>query len=337
MNKLLCLASALLLLLSCSKSDTPTPNPPPPPPPPTNADSVVMKTGWSKIQVANTVLSDVAWIDANHLAILAPYYRQIYSSADGGVNWSSMLIYAYGVNITARPNGRLYWTLGIPNFTWINRYQNGVVDSANLNKSAADLVFLDDSTGYASLTSAPGLAQTHNGGDTWELAATGPTNFGSSMYSTLFFVDSNHGLVSFDRRVYYTNQGISDWHQSAIGAPTSPNISCSKVQIVSPGLDFAGFSDGSLFRSSDTGKTFMPVQLPLTNAPSGQEWLDFQFVDANNGYLCFRNVILQTIDGGNNWDTVVYDKKGKFVELEFLDAHHGAAVTDSGSVFMYKN
>ena len=338
MNKLLCLGSALLLLLSCSKSDSPTPNPPPPPPPPPeNVDSVVVKSGWSKIHVANTLLSDVTWIDANHLAILAPYYRQIYSSADGGINWSPLSLYAYGVNITSRPDGRLYWANGMPNFNWIYRYQNGVGDSVNLNKTAPDLVFLDDSTGYASLTSAPGLAQTHNGGDTWELAATGPTNFGSSLYSTLFFLDSTHGLVSFDRRVYYTNQGISNWHQSTISAPSASNIYCSKVQLVSPSLAYAGFSDGSLFRSIDTGKSFTPVQLPLTTLTSATQWLDFQFLDANNGYLCYGNVILQTIDGGNNWDKVVYDKKEAFIELEFLDAHHGAAVTDSGSVFIYKN
>jgi len=226
----------------------------------------------------------------------------------------------------------------VGSFTWINRYKNGVGDSVNLiNKKASDLVFLDDSTGYASLRSAPGLAQTHNGGDTWELAATGAINFGSSFYSTLFFLDSNHGLVSFDRRVYYTNQGISNWQQSSINAPSATDIYCSKVQMVSPDLAYAGFSDGSLFRSIDSGRSFTPVQLPLTKSTNGHYWLDFQFLDGNNGYLCFENVILQTIDGGNNWDTVVYSKKRKFIELEFLDVHHGAAVTDSGSVFMYKN
>ena len=336
MNKLLYLLT-LLLLLSCSKTDTPTPTPPPPPPPPVNVDSGVMKTGWSKTQVINTLLSDVTWIDANRLAVIAPNYRQIFSSADGGIHWSPLSAYGNGVNITSRPNGRLYWTLGNSNITWINRYQNGVADSANLNKIAADLVFLDDSTGYASLTSLPGLAQTHNGGDTWELAATDPTNFGSSFYSTLFFLTPNQGLVSFDRRVYYTNQGISNWHQSTISAPSAFNVYCSKVQVVSPNLAYAGFSEGSLFRSIDTGKSFTPVQLPLTTSTSGKEWLDFQFLDANNGYLCFVNVVLQTNDGGNNWDTVVYDKKRKFIELEFLDAHHGAAVTDSGSVFIFKN
>jgi photosystem II stability/assembly factor-like uncharacterized protein len=201
---------------------------------------------------------------------------------------------------------------------------------------APDLVFLDDSTGYASLRSTPGLAQTHNGGSTWELAATGSINFGSSIYSTLYFLDSSHGLVSFDRRVYYTSQGISNWQQSAINAPSAFNIYCSKVQVVSPNLAYAGFSDGTLFRSVDSGKTFTPVQLPVTKPTSGQEWLDFQFLDPNNGYLCFVNLVLQTIDGGNKWDTVVYDKKQKFIELEFLDANHGAAVTDSGSVFIYK-
>ena len=339
MNKLICVLT-LSLLFSCSKTDTPTPTPqppPPPPPPPAYIDSGFLKTGWSRKQVANTYLTDVTWIDANHLAIIAPNYHKIFSSTDGGINWSPLSQYAYGINITSRPNGRLYWTIGHNNFTWINRYQNGVGDSVNLNKNASDLVFLDDSTGYASLNSAPGLAQTHNGGDTWELAATGAINFGSSFYSTLFFLDSNHGLVSFDRRVYYTNQGISNWQQSTISAPSTFNVYCSKVQMVSSNLAYAGFSDGSLFRSIDSGKSFTPVQLPLTKSTSGQEWLDFQFLDSNNGYLCFVNLILQTTDGGNKWDTVVYDKKRKIIELEFLDIHHGAAVTDSGKVFMFKN
>ena len=125
--------------------------------------------------------------------------------------------------------------------------------------------------------------------------------------------------MSFDRRVYYTNQGISNWHQSTISAPSTSNIYCSKVQLVSQSLAYAGFSDGSLFRSIDSGKTFTPVQLPLTTLTSATQWLDFQFLDANNGYLCYGNVILQTIDGGNNWDKVVYDKKESFIELEFLE------------------
>jgi hypothetical protein len=189
-----------------------------------------MKIGWSKIEVANTFLTDVTWIDANRLVVIAPYYRQIFSSANGGINWSPLSQYAYGINITSRPNGRLYWTVGVSNYSWISRYQNGVADSVSLNKIATDLVFLDDSTGYASLTSAPGLAQTHNGGDTWELAVTNQTNFGSSLYSTLFFLTPNQGLMSFDSRVYYTNQGISNWHESTISAPTASNIVCTKVQ-----------------------------------------------------------------------------------------------------------
>jgi len=333
MNKLLCLAAILLLLLSCSKSDNPTPPPPPPPPPPVDADSIVMKTGWSNKLLANTLLSDVTWIDANHLAILAPNKRQIFNSTDGGMNWAPLSTYAYGVNIISRPNGRLYWATGLPNFTWIYRYQNGIADSVNLNKVAPDLIFLDDNIGYASLTSAPGLAQTHNGGDTWEPVTTHQANFGASYYSTLSFLDSIHGLISFDNKVYYTNEGTGNWHQSTINIPAF-NMGCTALEMLPPNLAYAGFQNGTLFRSIDTGMSFTPIQLPLANS---QQWLDFQFLDATNGYLCYGNVILRTTDGGNNWDTVVYDKKQKFIELEFLDAHHGAAVADSGRVFMFKN
>jgi photosystem II stability/assembly factor-like uncharacterized protein len=113
-------------------------------------------------------------------------------------------------------------------------------------------------------------------------------------------------------------------------------LSVQKYKAVSPNLAYAGFNDGSLYRSTDSGKIFTPVQLPVTKLTGRQSFLDFQFLDANNGYLCFVNAILQTHNGGNTWDTVVYDKKRNFIELEFLDADHGAAVTDSGSVFIYK-
>jgi len=294
-----------------------------------------MKTGWSKIHIIDAALSDVTWIDANHLSILVPNYREIFNSNDGGNSWSPLTAWAYGVNITSTPNGSLYWALGFPNHTWLNRYQNNIADSVNLNITAPDLVFLNDSVGYASLTSSPGLAKTHNGGTTWELAATGIPNFGPGGYSTLFFLDSNRALISFDRKIYYTNQGISSWNQSTISAPSGSNIYCSKVQVVSSDLSYAGFSDGSLFRSIDSGKSFTPVQLPLTTGPV--YWVDFQFLDANNGFLCYQNTILHTADGGNTWDTAVFDKNSRFIELEFFDAHHGAAVAESGYAYLYKN
>jgi len=333
MNKLLYPLAFSLFLFSCSKSDSPTP-PPPPPPPPVDTVASFMTNGWTKVQVTQSFLSDIAWIDADHLVTNASENRQIFGTANGGQSWQAFPFYAYGDNLIKIPDGSLTWT-NAADKTLIGRFKNGVVDSFRLAASVMDLFYLDATHGFASLAAGSGLAETHNGGNSWQVASTG-INLPASQYSTLFFLDSLHGITGFGLQVYVTTTGIHSWQTSLINDAPTGNYQCSRLEMISPNVAYAGFTNGTLFRSTDTGKTFSPLLIPTRNSNSGH-WLDTQFFDANHGYACHDDVILQTFNGGASWDTAVFDKGKMFIELEFLDQNHGAVCTKEGAVYLYKN
>jgi photosystem II stability/assembly factor-like uncharacterized protein len=236
-------------------------------------------------------------------------------------------------NIISTSDNSLHWTTAQPNDRYIGRYKNGVKDSVLLANHSSDILFLDSLHGYTSLTDGSGLARTIDGGTSWQIVNTGITVPASTHYSNLSFLDSNNAILGWQNAIYFTHGGVNNWIASQIlSAPTSTYFNTS-LAMPSANRLYAGFSNGNVYRSADGGQTFQPLPIPTQDANKNM-WLDMEFLDPDNGYVCYNDLILHTANGGANWDTAVYSKGKQFVELDFSDPNHGDLYRTRGRLFI---
>ena len=331
MKRFLTICLVYSLLQACSSNQKPPIDPPPAPP----VDTNYLATGWQMVQVTSAPLYDISLIDQNNMVTVSPFPIEIQGSINGGSNWSQLPIYSIINNIITTSDNSLHWTTAQPNDRYIGRYKNGVKDSVLLANHSSDIFFLDSLNGYTSLTDGSGLARTINGGTSWQVVNTGLAVAASSHYSNLAFLDSNNAILAWQNSIYFTHAGINSWTASQItNAPTSTYFNTT-LAMPSADRQYAGFSNGNVYRSADGGQTFQPLPIPTQDANKNM-WLDLEFLDPDNGYACYNDLILHTANGGAKWDTAVYVKGKQFIELDFSDPNHGAACTGQGAVYLYK-
>jgi len=325
---IICLS--LVLLQACSPGQNPPIVPPTPP-----VDTNFLAPGWKMVQVTTAPLLDINLVDANNMIAVSPFPIELHGSIDGGNNWTQLPIYSMVNNIISTADNSFHWTLSQPQDRFISRYKNGILDSVQITNHSSDIIFLDTLHGYVSLTDGSGLAQTHDGGTSWQPVNTGLTVEAVTHFSNLAFLDSNNAILGWKNAIYFTHGGITSWSASQIlNAPGDPYYN-TNLAMASAQHAYAAFSNGNIYKSVDGGQTFQPLPVPTQNA-NKNSWMDMEFLDPDNGYICYSDLILHTSNGGAKWDTAVYSKGKQFIELDFSDPNHGAACTVQGAVYIYK-
>jgi len=121
------------------------------------------------------------------------------------------------------------------------------------------------------------------------------------------FVDSTHGWAvggntgSGGAVVLKTTDGGTTW-TSIAGLPLPGTVKPLSVDFVDRSLGWIGCSDGSVYKSTDHGNTWVKLTVPLT-APV----TSLKFISSKTGWVCGRGDfeiggdILKTTDGGTSW------------------------------------
>jgi photosystem II stability/assembly factor-like uncharacterized protein len=104
------------------------------------------------------------------------------------------------------------------------------------------------------------------------------------------------------------------------------------LSVVSKRVVWASGTHGTYLRTTDSGKTWVPAQVP------GAESLDFRDVEAFSADLAYllaagpgeQSRIYKTSDGGNHWDLQFtnHEPKGFFDCMAFWDTQRGIVVGD---------
>ena len=314
----------LNFLYSCSKGDSNPVTPTPAPKPDT------LTAGWSKITFTSPFLSDVVF--QNSLVGYVEASGSIYKSMDGGNTWSKLSKTFYGIkNIAVTNDGKLF-VVGTVDTVYKSTDGGASFSYVATGKgSLTDIFFSDNNTGYIPFSN--GMLLTTDGGITWApvIPTTGlsiPTIFD---YNSIFFFNSSTGWISVSATsaVYKTNGNINSWTKSNIvGIGPFPGILV--LFATSPSVVYLGSGAGNIFKSTDGGANFSVI---TTFAPvSHTAYLDLHFIDANVGYASYTTRIYKTVDGGATWTPVVSLGYEEFVEIHFVDATHGWACTNHGSI-----
>ena len=212
--------------------------------------------------------------------------------------------------------------------TWYNVTPQGITETGY----SLGAQFLDVTHAwlqFADLNNYPNggtMYRTSDGGITW---TSHTTPFSSGDIS---FLDSNNGWLLADLgvgagsesvAVFQTTDGGATWNQTFTNDPTNANANdtlpraglksgITPINMQTAWVNGVVYASGSiyLFRTDDSGKSWVNVQLPLTEEAKTAELFfeKVKFVSPTQGFLIMRitgpkirTVIYQTIDAGNTW------------------------------------
>lgn len=232
----------------------------------------------------------------------------------------------------------LYWTSD-DGRTWRTVTPPGIGD---VIARVADVDAVDDRHLWVSASDIPGdrdvhgsirhpeILRTTDGGRTWR-AVIPPGCYGCGG-SHLSFLDARHGfaLNGFPNRLYATADGGATWRlvastpfSGALTFVTSREAWGVSDPTGSVGSDERPVGGGKLFRTTDGGQTWRPVQLrpPAAYAHDASVAELPQFFGTRNGVVavCYRDpgagaqhlVVYVTADGGRTWSGHVGPEIGR--------------------------
>ena len=184
--------------------------------------------------------------------------------------------------------------------------------------------FTDQNTGW--LAAAPWgtpdmdgyVLKTTDGGDSWEIKMTEPSN-------AVFFVDTDSGCVGSIGGVYRTTDGGDTWQFVDMGAPRA----ISQIFFVNTLTGWAVCQEGFMAKTIDGGQTW--VQQPYG---TDRDISDVFFLDENLGWYVTGEpaTIATTRDGGVTWTFQTCPTTVALREIMFADENVGWIVGYYGTI-----
>lgn len=311
---LLFIAVTGITVLSCVKGDNPIVRPDNP----RNQGGVpYFGPGWTKLNIG-AGFYDVFFVN-DTMGYLAGE-NGVYRSVNGGQNWSKCNVPSAQYFNLYFINEKFGWA--VSNQTLARTVDSGKTwTSSNSSFNFSDVFFLDENFGYA--TSAGGVLISKDAGVTWTKTNTvnNPAGF------TLTFRDSKNGFISTQQNGYWKT---SDSGVTFTRVPSMPN-SVYNTQFLSDGLTgMAMGADGRLYKTADGGNTWNSAFSVNDN------YFDFSFSDANNGFIMTQNFVYKVT--GTTLSKELYTPIGsdRFVECHFTaDGKHGWVVNFAGYLYRY--
>jgi photosystem II stability/assembly factor-like uncharacterized protein len=247
---------------------------------------------------------------------------QVYRTSDGGSTWTeaSTLNYpgetgnfmsAYNMVFADEQRGWIAETFSM----WHTEdggksWSRGLSGSlpAEAGKGLIDIFFLTPQMGWACGTEGR-LYQTSDGGSTWHSQVVAK---GVDYFYQVLFLDSRTGWLKSDNTVYRTVDGGETWRPRPIAGKDgdivtglTSFISAEEGWVVGhvvQGGDWALKSGrGIVLHTADAGAHWQALQVG-----EGEPFFSrIHFVDANAGWLCSRDNVYRTEDGGRTWRIVL--------------------------------
>jgi len=318
---------------------------------------------WIPLTITSRNLYSVSYIDANNCTIggkstwipsAYDYESTVIRITDGGTSW--YIYYQvgendfYGVsnNTLVGGEGEIYHTSN-NGTTWVAQRTGPVrkLRGASFTSSNIGTVVGHNGT----------ILRTTNGGSTWasQLYDSPSTNGSINDYlKAVSFSDANHGFVVSGNAfndgsiVFYepgiilrTTNGGTIWVvkynnlNAAFNGVSSPSANiCFAVgvyKILDQGeyVDHAGWASTTDGGASWRNRYFTSITDPLT---------DVSFTDNNIGTMVgHKGRIMQTTDGGYNWNTKNSRTSKNLHGVCFTDANNGTVVGDDGTILRTNN
>ncbi|MDA3860987.1 MAG: YCF48-related protein [Melioribacteraceae bacterium] len=252
--------------------------------------------------VAENFWSGVEFISENTI-VASGFYGAFLKSEDKGVTWTSSYVSNKNVCPTVRD---IYFIEDNIGYTaQRNRVVSKTIDGGNTWKQIMPdtsvkgytnygVQFLDENIGFVVGENGGDGAfyGTTNGGENWTLV----NGIFGNLLTSLYFSDSEKGVVVGDNVVAFTEDGGNNWTNSIINGASGGNFL--KVKFLNSNFGLA--CGNILIKTIDGGKTWDYLQIPgLT-----QVIKSCAIVDEQTWYIACDKLVLVTTDGGANWTDI---------------------------------
>jgi photosystem II stability/assembly factor-like uncharacterized protein len=185
-----------------------------------------------------------------------------------------------------------------------------------------DIFFINENVGWTCGQVSNSGPETRNlvlgtkdGGKNWQVQLEVP----SFNLFTIAFANENEGWVSGDAaRIYHTTDGGNNWELQA-------NLSGDVLS-----LELVNSLHIWAARGSGIGEPL------IYTANGGRNWIadssitwayDTSFLDTLNGWVCGRDKIARTTDGGNNWEIQLNIFPLEWTDIVMISRNYGYAIT----------
>ena len=282
---------------------------------------------WSKIQLPEYVIRDVAFINSLYGYAIC-FDGKIIKTENGGLDWTEVFQCDYGVDVyggiihfindsdsigftsTSDYSGSMYKTTD-GGASWFNIQNSPYLKS---------ICFTNDTLGYAIKESGVVVKSTDQG-ITWrniynEISA-------ESDFNTLYFLNDSNGFIGgLYGRLLQTLDGGNTW------TPYSPTYNdIRKVNFPVDSIGYAIDDSNRILKTSDHGKSWSHIYTYDRASLN-----DIYFIDNDTGLIVgAQRTILRTTDGGLNWTrTLTGGLAANYRCIDFLDNATGF-ISSTGS------
>ena len=159
------------------------------------------------------------------------------------------------------------------------------------------VTFADATRGWA-VGHGGTVLHTADGGENWALQHAAGADV---TLLSVWFENASHGIaVGAFGHAMETNDGGRTWKQLTVGAGDDRDRHLNGIFAVPNGPLYIAAESGTVFRSTDNGKTWVTLRLPY----NGSVWGGLPLRDGNAIVYGMRGHVLHTADQGRTWSDV---------------------------------
>ena len=288
---------------------------------------------WTHHNINYAYFNDIHFFDEQRGVALM--YTSIIQTADGGETWGDPIdIDNYHLfSLRALASGADNHLVAVGFDGYITKSVDGGNTWEKVSKgptqSISQIGFFNESDGFAVTTSSMlgSLLRSSDGGKTWDYDTTienGP------FYKMQVLGDNSCFLLSTTGQMVKTVDGANTWSVSNVPDVT---VRYADMQFADNQTGYMCADSSVLVKSIDGGESW--DQIDFTE---NYHFSNLFFVDANHGWLVDWDgkQILETSDGGINWETSTLEADGLVyqpIDIFFKDENVGFASTKEGVLF----
>jgi photosystem II stability/assembly factor-like uncharacterized protein len=335
LSRIICHAIALVITFtSCTRDTDDVVSPPPDPTDTTQPiDSPVTETlapGWKEIKLpTDDYIYDIVFYGDTGYCYAG---KHLYRSVDGGDNWEKVLFspkHFGNISMGSAENAVIlsaYSTGDLPSTVYFTKNGGGSFDSLTFYDQVTDVFFINRETAFMI---GKKFWKTIDGGASWQEVYN--FNDPKGEYRSLYFLDELNGFINKYNGAFFTGDGGITWKKLGLDGSAPENYPGS-IFFYSEEIGFlTGYHELATYNADSKTIRFYYDFYDYGTA----FYHDIHFVSADTGYVTNGRMILKTTDRGNTWKVELKTPAAELCELHFIDAGHGWAAGDNGTIYKY--
>jgi photosystem II stability/assembly factor-like uncharacterized protein len=289
-------------------------------------------TTWEKARGNSENYTDVAFVNAQ-TGFRVGTYGVIEKTVDGGNTWKSQNSttpnYIQQVQFLDANTG---WALPYANSSILTTVDGGSTwksQKLSVNRWALNYFKFADSKNGIAIGGGTTIARTTDGGTTWSQVKT--TLDTVTNLTSVFFSDSKNGWITgYNGTILKTVDGGVSWNQIKLNSKYANNSFTSSFFFDARNGFIVAGGRSYILKTTDGGTTWLEIPAPINGAKL------ITFADNKNGWINDNGRLYNTIDGGNNWESVSLGSSKGVNGISFINAQTGWIVGNGNTFIKYE-